>query len=464
MATQNIDFPFREPSTKSRELVARDLKVLSPSYTRSYGFVMGHGQGAEVWDADGNQYIDFAAGIAVLSTGHRHPRIIQAIREQTERYVHIGATDFFCPEQVKLAEKLQQIVPIDKASPEDVMVYFGNSGTEAVEAALKLARYQSGSRRHIIAFFGGFHGRTMGSLSVTASKAIQRADYPFIPGGVEHVPYPAASACADCCGQGSCSTCWCNSVKFIEEFIFKRKVPGNEVAAIIVEPIQGEGGYVLPRDDFFPSLREMCDRYGILLISDEIQAGMGRTGKWTAMEHWGVKPDITCLAKGLGSGFPIGAIVTRSDVMKEWIPGAHASTFGGNPLACAVASATIDVIEGEGLLEHVHRLGEYTLERLNAFKANHPSIRRVEGKGMMIGVEFGDADGNLLPEFRNQVEHRCFLDGLLNLACGTSGLRIAPPLVITEEQLRQGLDIMENAIAQLEESIWEDLSSAQTAH
>ncbi len=442
-------YVFQANSVKAREMIQRDIQALSPSYTRAYGFVMDHGKGAEVWDVDGNPYLDFAAGIAVLSTGHCHPKIIEAVRRQTERYVHIGATDFFCPEQLKLAERLRQIIPINNAhNPADKLVYFGNSGTEAVEAALKLARYVDPKRSHIVAFYGGFHGRTMGSLSVTASKAIQRADYPFIPGGVSHIPYPGLHDCRD---SNSTATSWCDAAAYIEEFIIKRKVPGDEIAAIIVEPIQGEGGYVVPQDDLLGDLRTLCDQYGILLIADEIQSGVGRTGKWTAMEHWGVKPDIVILAKGLGSGFPIGGIVAHRDVMGKWTPGAHASTFGGNPLACAVAHATLEVIEGEGLLEHTARLGEYTQERLNKFQQNHPVIRRVDGKGLMIGVEVADANGKPRPDFRNQIEARCFLNGLLTLGCGTSAMRVAPPLVITEEQMEQGLDIMEHVIAQLEE-------------
>ncbi|GAB4510126.1 MAG: acetyl ornithine aminotransferase family protein [Anaerolineae bacterium] len=457
MVVQEHGFAFNQKNEHAKEYVVRDQKALTPSYTRGYGFVIDHGVGADVWDVDGNQYLDFAAGIAVLSTGHCHPRIVDTIKKQAERYIHIGATDYFCPEQIKLAEKLQQITPIHGAeSPEDVMVYFGNSGTEAVEAALKLARYQPGNRSHIIAFFGGFHGRTMGSLSVTASKAIQRADYTFIPGGVEHVPYPAKSACNG--GGTACSQCWCDSVGYIEEFIIKRKVPGDEIAAIIVEPIQGEGGYVIPRDDFFPNLRALCDKYGILLIADEIQSGAGRTGKWTAIEHWGVKPDIVTMAKGLGSGIPIGAIVAHKDVMGQWVPGAHASTFGGNALACAVALETINILEGEGLMENATRLGDYTVDRLTKFMANHPSIKRVEGKGLMIGVEFADAHGKAIPAFRNTVEERAFLRGLLMLGCGTSAMRIAPPLVINQEQMEHGLDIFESVVAELEEEQWEHFS------
>jgi 4-aminobutyrate aminotransferase len=453
MTSKYHGFVFHENNHQSKKYVDRDKIAISPSYTRSYGFVMSHGSGVEIWDVDGNKYLDFAAGIAVLSTGHRHPKIVEAIHKQTEKYVHIGATDFFCPQQIELAEKLQRIVPINGAeNPEDIMVYFGNSGTEAVEAALKLARYQPGNRRHIIAFYGGFHGRTMGALSVTASKANQRAEYPFIPGGVEHVPFPAKSKCSE-----TNATSWCDAIHFIEEFIIKKKVPGDEIAAVIVEPIQGEGGYVLPTDDFLPELRKFCDRYGILLIADEIQSGIGRTGKWFAIEHWDVKPDIVCSAKGLGSGFPIGAIIAHKDVMGQWIPGAHASTFGGNPLACAVASATIDVIENEGLLEQVTTLGEYTLKRLNAFKLNHPSLNRVEGKGLMIGVEFTDFIGNPIPDFRNEIVDRSFLKGLVTLGCGSSTLRIAPPLIIKKQQLDDGLDILERVITELEEELWETL-------
>lgn len=438
-------FVFREPSEKSKQIVLRDQQVLSPSYTRSYGFAMSHGQGAEVWDVDGNHYIDFAAGIAVLSTGHRHPKIVEALHNQVDKYIHIGATDFFCQEQVKLAEKLQEIVPINGADDNDqIMTYFGNSGTEAVEAALKLARYQDPKRVYVLAFYGAFHGRTMGALSVTASKYLQRYAYPFIPGGVEHVPYPAKSS----------DEAWSDSIRFMEKFIFKKKVSPDQIAAVIVEPIQGEGGYLLPRDDFFPELRALCDKHGILMIADEIQSGVGRTGKWYAIDHWGVKPDIVASAKGLGSGFPIGATVAHRDVMQKWVPGAHASTFGGNPLACAVASATIDVIREEGLLENAEKLGDYTIDRLSKFKESHPSIKRVEGKGLMIGLEFADSHGDPIPDFRNEVADRCYLNGLLSLGAGESTLRIAPPLVINQNQMEEGLDILEHVIAQLEEEMW----------
>lgn len=449
-----VDYIFREPSEKSREFVDRDERTLSPSYTRSYGFVMEKGEGAHVWDVDGNEYLDLAAGIAVLSTGHRHPKIIEAIQRQTEKYIHIGATDFFCPEQLNLAEKLQQRIKINGADdPSDVMTYFGNSGTESIEAALKLARYQEPKRNHIIAFYGSFHGRTMGALSVTASKPTQRADYSFIPGGVEHIPYPGKFAATI---DGTSAATY-DPIQFIEYFILGKKIPADEIAAVLVEPIQGEGGYIVPRDDFFPKLRDFCDRHGILMIADEIQSGIGRTGKWLAIEHWDVKPDIVCLAKGLGSGMPIGAIVTNREIMGKWIPGAHASTFGGNPLACAVAGATLDIIEDEGLLEHATQLGDYVIERMSKFQQDHPSIRRVEGKGLMIGMEFHGKHGQPIGKFRNHVVDQSFLNGLLTLGCGTSTLRIAPPLVITKDEMEQALDVLERVIAQAEEEIWESL-------
>jgi 4-aminobutyrate aminotransferase len=295
----------------------------------------------------------------------------------------------------------------------------------------------------------------MGALSVTASKAVQRANYPYIPGGVEHVLFPSRYAC------DSPDYAWahlCDPVRFIEEIIFKKKMPPNEVAAIIVEPIQGEGGYLLPTDDFFPKLRQLCDQYGIFLIVDEIQTGVGRTGRWLAVEHWGVKPDIVCLAKGLGSGMPIGATIAHKDVMGQWVSGAHASTFGGNPLACAVASETIEIIRDERLLDWAADLGEDTLRRLIAFQSDHPSIRRVEGKGLMIGVEFADAHGKPAPGFRDKVVDTAYLNGLLTLGCGASTMRIVPPLVITKELMQEGLDILEHSIATVEEEEWETLA------
>ncbi|MBK9122566.1 MAG: aminotransferase class III-fold pyridoxal phosphate-dependent enzyme [Chloroflexi bacterium] len=415
---------------------------------------MSHGKGSTIWDVDGNQYLDFAAGIAVLATGHAHPRVVEAVTRQIQKYGHIGATDFFCPQQIALAERLQQITPIQNAAdPSDKLVYFGNSGTEAVEAALKLARYQG--RQYVIGFYGSFHGRSMGSLSVTASKYVQRAHYTHIPGGVEHVPYPGKHY-TERAKQDSYD--WGDTVQYIEDFVLKRKLPAQEVAAVLVEPIQGEGGYMTPRDDFFPKLRAMCDRHGILLIVDEIQSGIGRTGKWWGVEHYGVEPDIVCTAKGLGSGLPIGGIIAHRDVMGKWVPGAHASTFGGNPVACAAALATLDVIEEDGLLVHAASLGAYGLERLSAFKAAHPSIQRVDGRGLMIGIEFTGPNGEPLAKFRDEIVDLCYANGLITLAAGTSTLRIAPPLVIRRDEFEMGLDIIERAISEIEEAHWDQLA------
>lgn len=448
MVVQEYEFVFREPGEKSREIVRRDVNAMSPSYTRSYGFTISHGKGAEVWDVDGNRYIDFAAGIAVLSTGFSHPKVVEAIKAQVDKYLHIGGTDFFCEQPVVLAEKLQRSVPIHNATQEaDKLVYFGNSGTESIEAALKLARYYDPTRDHIIAFYGAFHGRTMGSLSLTASKYKQRAGYSHIPGGVTHVPYPARNQCAED------DSLLCDPIQYIETFVFK-KVPPQQVAAVIVEPIQGEGGYLVPTDDFLPNLREMCDKYGILLIVDEIQSGVGRTGKFLASEHWGVAADIVCLAKGLGSGLPIGATVTHKNVMGKWTPGAHASTFGGNPVSCAAANATLDVLASEGLMDNAHTLGSYAYERLRKFMSDHPSMTRVDGKGFMIGMDFANQAGEPWGDFRDEIVNKCYLNGLLTLGCGTSGIRFAPPLVLTRDLLDEGLDILEHAIASTEEEMF----------
>ncbi|GAB1420140.1 acetyl ornithine aminotransferase family protein [Anaerolineales bacterium] len=441
MVQKKPTFVFRGDAEKSREWVNRDLDSISPSYTRSYGFTVDYGRGAEVWDVDGNRYIDFAAGIAVLATGFSHPKVVEAVKNQVEKYMHIGGTDFFSPQPVLLAEKLQQIIPIHHADgPQDKLVYFGNSGTEAVEAALKLARY--GGRDQLIAFYGAFHGRSMGSLSLTASKNKQRSGYPYIPGGVTHVPYPALD-----------DPDAIDAIKFIKKYVFK-KVNPLDVAGIIVEPIQGEGGYRLPESSFLPRLRDLCDEYGILLISDEIQAGMGRTGRWCAMENWDVKPDIVCLAKGLGSGMPIGAIVAHRNIMGLWSPGTHASTFGGNPVSCVAATATIDVIESENLLESVQNLGQYTIDRLQKFMNNHPSVSRVGGTGFMVGIDFAAKDGSPIPSFRDAIVDECYKHGLLTLGCGESGIRFAPPLVLNKELLDEGLDIFERSISSMEELSW----------
>lgn len=423
--------------TQSLDYVRRDNENISPSYTRSYPFVMGRGRGAEVWDVDGNRYIDFTTGIAVTNTGHSHPRVVQAIKDQAEQFLHMSGTDFYYPTQIQLAERLNALAPISGPTK----VFFGNSGAEALEAAMKLARWHSG-RPRFLAFHGSFHGRTYGALSLTASKAIQRKGFaPLLP-GVTHAIYPnpyrnpwpgreVGEAVLD----------------DIEHRLFKTTMPPEEVAAVIIEPIQGEGGYVVPPDGFLAGLRALCDHHGILLVLDEVQTGMGRTGKLFACQHWGIEPDILCLAKGIASGMPLGAIIARGDIMR-WPPGAHASTFGGNPVSCAAALATLDLLE-EGMVEMAASSGEYVMARLSAFMDRYPQIGEVRGKGLMVGVELVvDRESKTPhPGLRDLIVDKAFAAGLLTLGCGTNSLRLVPPLNIPRELLDEGLDLLDHAIA-----------------
>jgi len=434
------------PGPKARSYLNRDREVISPSYTRIYPFVMDHGKGSEVWDVDGNRYIDFAAGIAVTSTGHSHPKVVKAIKEQADRFLHMSGTDFYYPQQIELAEKLAEIAPMSGAKG----IFFTNSGAESVEAALKLALHQTG-RPHFIAFYGAFHGRTMGALSFTASKPIQRTGFSPFTSEVTHVPYSNPYRCPHHREESECKkNCIC--VDYIEETVLKTKVSPTQVAAIIVEPIQGEGGYIFPEDSFLPRLRELCDKHGILLIADEIQTGIGRTGKWFAVEHWGVEPDIVCVAKGLASGMPLGAIIARSEIM-NWGPGTHASTFGGNPLSCAASLATLELVEDE-FMQNAAQMGEVFIDELKKIQKRHPSIVRVEGKGLMVVAELAkdpvskDPD----PELQDEVIQRAFKKGVLLLGCGTSAVRFVPPLNISKELVEEGLAIFEDALREAEEA------------
>ncbi|RMF37874.1 MAG: acetyl ornithine aminotransferase family protein [Chloroflexi bacterium] len=429
------------PGPRAQAYVARDAAAISPSYTRSYPFVMERGQGAEVWDVDGNRYVDFTAGIAVCSTGHAHPQVVQAIKAQAEKFLHMSGTDFYYPVQIELAEKLNQIVPIE----EDTQVFFTNSGTESVEAAIKLARYVTG-RPRFIAFIGAFHGRTLGSLAFTASKYVQRQGFfPMMP-GVTHVPYPDPYRPV-LVHQGDYGEA---VVRYIEEVILTTVAPPDEVAAVLVEPIQGEGGYIIPPPGFFPALRDLCDRHGILLIDDEVQAGMGRTGRWFAIEHWGVEPDIVCIAKGIASGLPLGAMVARKRLM-TWPPGAHGNTFGGNPVSCAAALATIRLIEN-GYLENAARMGQLFLDLLAEIAPRHPTIGDVRGKGLMVGVELVQDRETKEParELRDQVVQEAFRRGLLILGAGKSVIRFMPPLNISRDLVEEGLMIFEEALTAAE--------------
>jgi 4-aminobutyrate aminotransferase len=432
------------PGEKARDFLERDAKVVSPSYPRAYPFMMERGKDCEVWDVDGNRYLDFAAGIAVCSTGHSHPKVVQAVKDQAERFLHISS-DYYHPIWVEFSEKLAATAPFS----DPAKIFLGNSGTEAVEAAIKLSRYHTG-RQGILGFFGAFHGRTMGSLAITASKSLYKTGFAPTMSGVFHAPFPdpyRPLLAASENGYGE------TVVRFIHDVILKKVLPPEDCAAVIVEPIQGEGGYIVPPDDFFPALRELCDDHGILLIVDEIQSGVGRTGKMWAIEHWDVEPDIVCTAKGIASGIPLGGIITRSNVM-DWPAGAHGNTYGGNPVACAAGIATLELIEG-GLMENASQVGEYTLDALAEIQARHPSIGDVRGKGLMIGVDFvlDRASKAHAHDVREAIVHTAFQRGLLTLGCGESTIRIAPPLTITPERIDEGLGILEAAIQEVEEKI-----------
>ena len=433
------------PGPIAKSLIARDNAVISPSYPRGYPFVMDHGRGAEVWDVDGNRFLDFAAGIAVTSTGHSHPQVVAAIQEQAEKFIHISS-DFYHLKWVQLAEYLNRIAPF----AEDAVSFMTNSGTESVESAIKLARYYTG-RSQFIGFSGGFHGRTMGSLAFTASKSQYRRGFFPSMTGVTHVPYPdpyrpvLLSRYNEDSGTAV--------IRFLEEEVFSKIVPADEVAAILVEPIQGEGGYIIPPPSFFPRLRELCSRYGILLIADEIQAGVGRTGKWWSIEQFGVEPDIITVAKGIASGVPLGAMVARKSIV-TWPKGAHGNTYGGNPLACAAALVTLDLIEN-GFMQNAAVVGAYLLERLHKIQAEHPSIGCVRGIGLMIGVEFVKDSLTKEPDvnLRNRIEELAFERGLLTLSCGRSAIRISPALNLTQTEAEEGLEILEEAITLAENSV-----------
>jgi len=423
---------------KGNALLKRDQAVVSPSYPRAAPFVMERGAGSEVWDVDGNRFIDFAAGIAVCTTGHSHPKVVAAICEQAERFIHISS-DYYHPVWVEISERLAGIAPFS----EPAKVFLGNSGTEAVEAGIKLARHHSG-RPLFIGFQGGFHGRTLGSLAFTSSKSIHRSGFGAPSIGVTHVPYPNAyrqvlQPTSDDYGE--------TVVHYIEDHIFKTVVPPEDCAAILVEPIQGEGGYIVPPPGFFPALRELCDRHGILLIVDEVQSGIGRTGKWWAIEHWDVEPDIVCFAKGVASGVPMGGILARASVM-DWPEGAHGNTYGGNPLACRAALATLDLVEGE-FMDNAQRMGEYAMDALAEIQGRHPAIGEIRGIGLMIGVELVDGDGAKQPahDLRERLIEEAFERGLLLLGCGESSVRLAPALSIDEGLLDEGLRIMEESIS-----------------
>jgi len=432
------------PGPKARAAVDADHRLISPSYTRSYPLVAKRGRGIRVEDVDGNEFLDFAAGIAVTSTGHCHPEVVAAIQKQAAELIHISGTDFYNEPLTDLAEKLSSIAPM----PGPHRFFYGNSGAEAIECALKIARYHTG-RQNVISFLGAFHGRTMGALSLTGSKPQQKRRFaPLVP-GVTHVRYPYAyRGCAGSLQEQDAFSLGC--ARYIAEKLFKTVLPPEEVAAIFVEPIQGEGGYVVAPDNFLRELRAICDRHGILLVSDEVQSGAGRTGKWWAIEHSGVEPDIVCMAKGIASGMPLGICMTRAEIM-DWVPGSHASTFGGNPVSIAAALATIDILQREGIA-NAARVGKRMLDRLHGWKQTHPLVGDVRGRGLMIGIELvkDKATREPAPELRNRVETLAFERGLMILGCGETSLRLCPPLIVREEEATVALDILEDALTQVE--------------
>jgi len=431
------------PGPEAQRVLALDHEFVSPSYLRDYPLVARRGEGMFVEDVDGNTFLDFSAGIAVVATGHCHPDVVRAIQQQAATLIHMSGTDFYYPLLAQLAAKLAEITP--GKSPK--RVYFGNSGTEAVEAALKLARYHT--RRHrFIAFLGCFHGRTLGALSLTASKAAQRRGFGPLLAGVSHVPYPNPYRCPYGHDGQRCAD-HCDCTQFIER-LFQTTTPPEDVAAIVVEPIQGEGGYLVPPPSFLPRLRQLADRHGILLICDEVQCGMGRTGKMWASEHSDTVPDILVTAKGIASGLPLGVMVARADLM-DWGPGAHASTFGGNPVACSAALETVRLLEVK-YVANAARMGDYILDRLSHWPKKHPIVGDVRGRGLMIGIELvkNQETREPHPEARARVIRRAFEQGLLVLGCGDSTVRLMPPLVVEREHADFALEVIERSVTELE--------------
>ena len=434
------------PGPNAQRILEGDKTYISPSYTRSYPLVAKRGRGLVIEDVDGNEFLDFSAGIAVVSTGHCHPEVVAAIQKQAGELIHMSGTDFYYENMITLAEKLSKIAPMKGPHK----IYYGNSGTEAIEAALKLARYHK-KRQNIIAFYGAFHGRTMGSLALTASKPQQRRRFfPLMP-GVTHVPYPYTYRRP----EGSDPTTYAvDCARFIEERLFKTTLPPEEVAAIFVEPIQGEGGYVPAPAEFMRELRRICTEHGILLVADEVQSGVGRTGKWWAIQHTGVEPDIVCSAKGIASGMPLGVMIAKSEIF-DWVPGSHASTFGGNPVCIEAALATLKVIEREGM-KNAEVVGRHMMERLRTWPTRHPMVGDVRGLGLMLGVEMvkDQRSKAKAQAARDKVVELAFERGMLFLGCGENTVRLSPPLIVTEEQADIAIDILDECISIVEKQQW----------
>jgi 4-aminobutyrate aminotransferase len=430
------------PGPNAKRVVEQDAKYVSPSYTRDYPLVAKRGHGAMVEDVDGNTFLDFAAGIAVCATGHCHPEVVAAIQKQAAELIHMSGTDFYYENMPRLAEKLASIAP----GAEPKRVYFGNSGAEAIEAAIKLAKYHT-KRDKLIAFHGAFHGRTMGALSLTASRAVQRKGFGTLLSGVFHMPYPDTyRGTYGVCPERASADC----LSYLENELFRRRVDPEEVAGIFIEPIQGEGGYILAPPEFLQGLQKICQKYGILLVADEVQSGMGRTGKWWAVDHAGVEPDIICTAKGIASGMPLSAMIARSSVM-SWKPGAHASTFGGNPVCIAASLATLRLLEDK-YMENAKRMGEFILRRTADWCQRFKNVGEVRGRGLMIGIEFvrDQKTKEKAPELRSRIIQSAFQKGLLVLGSGDTTLRFCPPLLVDEEQADFAVRTVEECIREAE--------------
>ncbi|BDI16186.1 acetylornithine aminotransferase [Nostoc cf. commune SO-36] len=418
------------PGPRAQAIVQRDRAVTSPSYTRDYPLVVSRGQGCMVEDVDGNVFLDMTAGIAVTATGHAHPEVVKAIQEQSARLLHMSGTDFYYEPMVELAEQLAIRAPFPQLHSNSAFpakVFFTNSGAESNEGAIKLARYYT-KRSLIVAFLGAFHGRTYGAMSLTGSKTVQRANFGLLVPGVTHIPYGTHA-----------------SLDYLEQQLFSTILPPQEVAAIVVEAIQGEGGYIVPEDGFLQRIREICDRHGILMVVDEVQAGMGRTGRLFAIEHWGVMPDIITTAKGIASGLPLGAILARPELM-TWPPGSHATTFGGNPVACAAGIATLRLLES-GLMSNATQMGELLQASLTQLHQRFPRVSLPRGKGLMVAVDLLDEQGNLDHKLRDRIIQEAFLRGLLLLGCGKAAIRFCPPLVIDSDQIHIALHIISEILS-----------------
>jgi 4-aminobutyrate aminotransferase len=436
----------KPPGPKARAIVERDHAIISPSFGRVYPLVIKSGRGCIITDVDGNEYIDLNAGLAVCNVGHSHPRVVQAIKDQADRFLHYSYTDFYYENYIDLGEILHDLIPGDF----EKKFFYGNSGAESVEAAIKLSRWHS-RRQGILAYIGAFHGRTLGAVSLTASKPAQRRYFaPLIP-GVEHIFYPY---CYRCPFNLECPDCGFRCVTYVDDYLFHKFVPPEEVAMILVEPIQGEGGYIVPPDGYFKALRELCDEHGILIAADEVQSGLGRTGKWFASEHFDLVPDIVCMAKGIAAGLPLGVTASRADLM-DWTPGSHASTFGGNPVSASAAIEVIKIIKEERLLENAEKVGGHLIERLREMQDTHPMMGDVRGRGLMVGVELVKNRDSKEPakEETEEVMMRCFEKGAALVNCGVSVIRWMPPLLITEELIDSALEIFEGVLTDVEKNL-----------